>query len=429
MTYKQEPLSRDPAVDVAKAQNLAATVKEDEEATTAQDNAFIKNWKNIAWSLLKVGFTWGGPMWAVMQAELQEKQQWVSKERFVEGYSLVSMLPGAPGPQLAIVLGYARGGLWGGMLAGLCLVLPGFLFLLALTITYANYGVTAIGRDALYGVAPIVLGILAVAVYRLGKNTVSTMTQAVLAVLAAAASIWSSPGIAAIFLLAGGAGLLLFYSKKIGVAVIVFLLAAIGALRFASWFTLVPATAMSQTASLSTSVTEIALFFLKVGALTFGGGYSMIAFIQEQVVNQFHWLTPQEFIDGLALGQLTPGPILMVAAYVGYKVEGVVGAAAATATIFLPAFMMMLVLMPVFDRVRTLVWMKAAMQGIGPALIGVISVSLVQLAPHALPDPFAIAIFLATAIALLMWRVDAIKLILAGAVFGVLRSYWFSLLA
>ena len=148
-------------------------MKEDEETTTAQDNAFIKNWKNIAWSLLKVGFTWGGPMWAVMQAELQEKQQWVSKERFVEGYSLVNMLPGAPGPQLAIVLGYARGGLWGGMLAGLCLVLPGFLFLLALTITYANYGVTAIGRDALYGVAPIVLGILAVAVYRLGKNTVS----------------------------------------------------------------------------------------------------------------------------------------------------------------------------------------------------------------------------------------------------------------
>jgi chromate transporter len=151
----------------------------------------------------------------------------------------------------------------------------------------------------------------------------------------------------------------------------------------------------------------------------------MIAFIHEQVVNQFHWLTPQEFIDGLALGQLTPGPILMVAAYVGYKVAGIVGAVFATAAIFLPAFMMMLAIMPVYDRVRTLVWTKAALQGIGPALIGVIAVSLVQMAPHAVPDPFAIAVLIATVIALLVWRFSAFKLIIAGAVFGVLWSRLF----
>jgi chromate transporter len=140
------------------------------------------------------------------------------------------------------------------------------------------------------------------------------------------------------------------------------------------------------------------------------------------VVHQLHWLTPQEFIDGLALGQFTPGPILMVTAYVGYQVAGLAGAVVAAGTILLPSFILMLSLLPMFERVRTLAWTRAAMRGVGPAVIGVLAVSLVQMAPHALPDPFAMAILIGTLIALLAWHMGAIKLMMAGTVLGVLRS-------
>src|SRR5262245_8740859 len=136
---------------------------------TTEDADFAKHWKDIAAAFLKLGVTaYGGPTaMGIMQTELQEKQQWVSKERFVEGLSLVNMLPGVGGTQLGIFLGYARGGWWGGLLAGLCFVLPAFFILLALTVGYAAYGATPVLSEALYGLGPVVLGVFVVAFYRL----------------------------------------------------------------------------------------------------------------------------------------------------------------------------------------------------------------------------------------------------------------------
>ena len=141
-----------------------------------------------------------------------------------------------------------------------------------------------------------------------------------------------------------------------------------------------------------------------------------------EIAAHFPSISHQEFVDGLALGQFTPGPILMVAAYVGYKGAGVAGAMTAAAASFLPSFILMLGVLPVFERVRALAWTNAVMKGVGPAVIGVLAVFLVKMAPHALPDRFAIAILVATVIALLVWRIGAIKLMVGGAVLGVLRS-------
>jgi chromate transporter len=388
--------------------------------------AFARNWKEIASGFLKLGVTsYGGPaIMGIMQAELQEKRQWVPKERFVEGLSLVNMVPGATATQLGIFLGHMRGGWWGGLLAGLCFVLPGFCIMLALTLTYAYLGATPLMRGGLYGLGPVVLGIFMVAVYRLGRSAVTTIPQVMVTTTAAAAAAFSPLGIAAILALAAGVGIWLFHSSRVGALILVVLAAFLAVMHLAPWSSLFLITPLAQaTASAHPAgLTDIGTFFLKVGTLIFGGGLTMVAFIQEQVVNEFRWLTPQEFIDGLALGQFTPGPVLMVAGYVGYKVAGLGGAVIAATASFLPSFILMLLILPVFERLRTLVWTKAAMRGVGPAVIGVLAVFLVRMAPHALPDPFAVAILMGTLIGLLAWRIGAIKLMMAGAGLGVLRS-------
>jgi chromate transporter len=388
-----------------------------------------ENWKDIGAQFLKIGATaYGGPaIMGIMQAELQEKRQWVTRARFVEGLSLVNMLPGATAAQLSIFLGYARGGWWGGLLGGLCFVLPGFFVLLVLTMGYAALGVTPVLRGALYGLGPVVLGIYLVAVYRLSKAAMSSRSQALIALAAAVAALAGPVGVAGILLLAGGVGLWLFHSRRLGVPVLVSLAACLAVVHLVARSVSIPGVVAVPGDAPAASLPQIGAFLLKVGALTFGGGLTMIAFMQEQVVSQFHWLTPQEFIDGLALGQFTPGPILMVAAYVGYKVAGVAGAGVGAAAAFLPSFVMMLAILPAFDRVRKLVWTRAALRGIAPAVIGILAVSLVRLAPHALPDAFAIITLLATVLVLMLWRMATLKVMLLGAVLGIVRNRLFSL--
>jgi chromate transporter len=377
----------------------------------------------IALGFLKIGATaYGGPaIMGVMQAEFQDRRQWVSRSRFVEGLSLVNVLPGAAATQLGIFLGYSRGGIWGGVIAGLCFVAPGLLVMLALTLAYAALGVSPLVRGALSGLGPVVLAIFIVAVHRLGTATVRSLPHGLIALSAAVAAVLSPLGLPAILLLAGGAGLLSFHSRRLGAVVLVLLGVGLALLHLTAAAPM-PLPAASSAAVAAPRPWDVIALFFTVGAFTFGGGLSMVALMQEQIVTQLHWLTLQEFIDGLALGQLTPGPILIVAAYVGYKVLGVAGAVMAAAAVFLPSFVMMLAVLPVFDRLRTLGWARAAMQGIGPGVIGVLTVSLARLLPHAAPDSLAAVVLVLTVATLAAWRVAPLELMLAGAVVGAARS-------
>ena len=334
------------------------------------------------------------------------------------------MVPGATATQLGIFLAYARGGWWGGLLGGLSFVLPAFVIMLALTIGYATFGVTPLARSALYGLGPVVIGLFAIALYRLGKTAASTVPEAIIGLAAAAALATTRLGIVAILVLAGCAGLLLFYRGKSLARVRALSGLVVLAVLATVWWTLTspPSSTGEGWTPNPKSLLDLGLYFLKVGAFTIGGGLTMIAFIQDQVVGQFGWLTPREFIDGLALGQLTPGPVLMIAAYVGYKLAGLAGAAVAATAAFLPSFVIMLAILPILDRVRQMTWVKAVTKGMSPAVIGVLAVSLVRLSPAAIPDPSALAILIVTVIAAMAFHIGAFKLMLGGAIAGVLRS-------
>ncbi len=382
--------------------------------------AIGKTWKEIAVGFLKVGATaYGGPaIMGVMQAEFQERRQWTSKPHFLEGLALVNVLPGATATQLGIFLGHARGGWWGGLLAGLCFATPGFVVMLGLAIAYGTLGVSPIVRGALYGLGPVVLAIFVAALFRLGRSGLRSRIQAVIAVGAAITALWSPLGPVPILLLSAGIGLFLFHGKRVGSIALVGLVIALAITpRLAWWALATPATATPEP-----TLGHIAALFAGIGALTVGGGLTMIALMQEHVVERLHWLTPREFVDGLALGQLTPGPVLMLAAYVGYKVLGVGGAVVAAAASFLPSFVLMLGLLPVFERIRMLGWARAAMQGVVPAVIGVMATVLARLVPHAAPDPLALGILVVASLTLIRWRLAPLKAMLGGSVIGVLRD-------
>jgi len=376
----------------------------------------------VARVFLKIGaVSYGGPaIMGIMQTEVQEKRQWIAKPQFVEGLALVNMLPGPGATQLAIFLGHDRAGIIGGILAGACFILPAFLIMLVLASAYVAFGALPSMRSAFYGIGPVVVGIFAVSIYRLGRATIRDMSQIVIAGATIAVTILTPVGLVFTLLAAGCIGIALFESKRkglIGVAALVLL--------YALSYLLAPALTTSDAAVRSSGLPNIwalATFFLKVGALTFGGGLSMLAFIQEQVVNQLSWLTPQEFVDGLALGQFTPGPILMLAAFIGFKLFGLKGAMVATSAIFLPSFLMMLTVLPLLRKLRDLQWLKAFMRGIAPAVIGALAVSLLQMAPHAAPDLFTWCVLVLTIAIILLRNIGPLPLVSGGALLGLLSK-------
>jgi chromate transporter len=270
------------------------------------------------------------------------------------------------------------------------------------------------------------VGIFAVSVYRLGKGTIKEIAQIAIALAAAAVMLLTPAGIIFPLLAAGSVGIVLFYSRRIGI-IALGALAVLSGLYYASdillakWAVSVPDVA-PRSSSTPPGLWELGIFFFKVGAFTFGGGLSMLAFIQEQVVNQFGWLTPREFVDGLALGQLTPGPILMLAAFIGFKLAGVAGAAVAGSAIFLPSFLMILSILPLLNKMKDLQWLKAFMRGVGPAVIGALAVSLVQMAPHAAPDSFTWLLLALTVLLLLLSKLSPLPLMFGGALVGLLNK-------
>jgi len=375
---------------------------------------------------LKLGaMSYGGPaMIGIMQAEIERKRQWVTRERFVEGLALVNFLPGPLAVQLSMVLGYVRAGWLGGVLGGLGFILPGFAIMLTLTILYSAYRALPALRGVFYGLSPVVIGIFAVAVCRLGRAAIKDRAQIVVAAGCALLLGLTPLDIVSTVLLAAAAGVTVYASRRWELAAVAVLAVGVARVWLAPSTGLLLAGAATDTASLAApGLGRLGVFFFKAGAFTFGTGLPILAVVEDQVVRQFRWLTAQEFIDGLALGQLTPGPIITpLAAFVGYRVAGVAGAAVSAAAIFLPSFALVLAVLPFFERLRKIGWIAAALKGLSPAVIGMTTVTLVQMLPHAVVDVLTALLLVGTVAAMVARGVGPLPVLAAGAVVGVLAT-------
>jgi len=362
--------------------------------------------RELAQVFFKMGsLGFGGPLAhvALMQQEVVEKRRWLAADSFTEGLSLSQMLPGPLSTKLAIYLGYKIKGLPGALIAAAGFILPAFALLLVLADLYFRFGTLPAIAGIFAGITPVVLAMVLLSSYKLALQVAPSWRQkAILAASIVAVGLLHL-SLPLLFLLAAATGVLLFGRLQ---------------QRFAAHSCWLAAATLPLLGQLS-------WFFLKVGSLIFGGGLVIVPFIENEVVNHFGWLTHREILDDLALGQITPGPVVITATFIGYKVAGLPGALVATASIFLPSFCMIL-LAASFTRQwhRSLYW-QGALAAINPAAVGAVLGSFWSIAREPFGNLFGIVWFAASLAAMLWLRISFLRMLAVGCLVGSL--WWLAI--
>ncbi len=367
----------------------------------------------VATVFLRLGLTaFGGPAAhiAMMRQEMVERRKWVTQAQFIDLLAIANLIPGPTSTELAIYLGYLRAGWPGLMVGGVCFIAPAMLIVLALAWMYVTYGRLPQVGALFYGIQPVVVAIVAQAIWSLGR----TMLPGARTTVACAA-------VAALYLLGVNVPALLF-----GMGILIgagrLWSRHKGAWRIGAWLPGVllalPSTAAAAAASFSLGA--LFLTFLKFGAVIYGSGYVLLAFIRTDLVQNLGWLTDRQLLDAIAVGQFTPGPLFTTATFIGYVLGGVPGALVATLGIFLPSFFFILLIHPLAARLRQSPITAALLYGINVAALGLMVGVLTQLARNALVDVTTVAIAAAALIVLVRLRPNSVWLIMAGAMMGVL---------
>ena len=350
----------------------------------------------------------GGPAAhiALMEREAVERRRWLSHEQFLDLVGGCNLLPGPSSTQVAMVLGYTRRGWPGLLIAGICFIVPASLATLALAWAYVRYGHFPQAQGLLYGAKPVMVAIIAQAVWRLGRMALHGWKLGVLGAACLAAAFAGLPPVA-ILLVAGAltlaaSGLNMRPSSSHGMA----------------W--LVTGTAGASGAGVVASLVPIALTFLKLGVVVFGSGYVLLAFLHADLIDRLHWITEQQLLDAITAGQVTPGPVFATATFLGYLLHGWWGAVVATVAIFLPSFFLAGAVGALASRIRQSKPAAAFIDGVNVAAVALMAEVAIVLGRATLIDGWTWAVGLVSALLLLRFRVNATWLILGGAAFGVL---------
>ena len=374
----------------------------------------------VARVALKLGATaFGGPAAhiAMLRDETVVRRQWLTDAYFLDLVGATNLIPGPNSTEMVIHIGYLRGGWRGLLVAGTLFILPAATIVLALGWAYVRFGTTPAGESLLYGIKPVVIAIVAQALWGLGRTALKG--PLLLALGTAAAALYLA-GFNELVILFGSALLVLgaraaqqMSPGQLGAA----LATPAGGLPLA-----VLSVPLLQLAQVPVSLMTLFLTFLKIGAVLYGSGYVLLAFLRNDFVERLGWLTDQQLLDAVAIGQMTPGPVFTTATFVGYLVAGVPGAVLATVGIFLPAFIFVALLHPLVPRLRRYPWTAAMLDGVNVAAVGLMAAVTWLLARDALVDPLTAAVAGAAAFLLIRFRVNSAWLVAAGAMVGLAAS-------
>ncbi|MDB5296690.1 MAG: chromate transporter, chromate ion transporter family [Phycisphaerales bacterium] len=389
--------------------------------------------KELAALFLKLGtVAFGGPAahTALMEDEVVRRRQWLTRERFLDLLGATNLIPGPNSTELAIHVGYDRAGLPGLLVAGSCFILPAALIVGAIAWAYVRFGRLPEVAGVLYGVKPVVIAVVAQALWRLGGTAVRTRG---LAAVGAGALLASLLGVDELVVLFGAAALVAAAApvarrRRAGELILPAVALPDPGLTAGTPLAAGPATvagvAGAGAAGAGVGLWPLFLVFLKIGSVLFGSGYVLLAFLRADLVERHHWLTEAQLLDAVAVGQVTPGPVFTTATFVGYLLAGPAGAAVATVGIFLPAFAFVAASAPFVPRLRRSPTAGAFLDGLNVASLALMAAVTLQLGRAALVDPTTVAVAAASAVLLLRYRVNATWLVAGGAVVGLAATWW-----
>src|SRR5579872_389915 len=352
----------------------------------------------------------GGPVALVgqMERELVDGKKWLTKEQMREAIAICQSLPGPLAIQVGIYISYLRGGFWGAWAGGWSFILPNFIIVAALGALYVYLGdlqpVTAI----FYGVSPAVIALILHSCYRLAKLGMEDWLQWAIAAVCLVVTVILQAEVALLFIGAGAVGILYYGS--------LFRRPPPAALSLA----VAPVLAQLAPTASSSILGKLLLFFLKAGSLTFGSGLVIVPFLEQGLVQQFGWLDQRQFLIAVAIGMISPGPVVITATFVGYLVAGFWGSLVSTVGIFLPSFLLVLIVAPILARHRANANVQGFVKGAYAAAIGTILGACVLLGKIAIGDWLTALIGIASLAILFKWKVSNPLLIGVTAVVGLI---------
>jgi chromate transporter len=353
----------------------------------------------------KLGFVaFGGPAAhvAMMRQEVVERRRWMDDQEFLDLNGATNLIPGPNSTELAIHIGRERAGWRGLLVAGSCFIVPATLIVLAFAVTYERYGSTPSGQSLLYGITPVVIAIVAQALWGLLKTAIKGPLTAIVGAGALALYLFLDvPEIPLLF----GAALLVFVVEN-------------ARRRWGAATSVAPLGIFALQLPAVGGTVSIFLSFLKIGSVLFGSGYVLLAFLRSEFVGP-GMLTEQQLIDAVAVGQFTPGPVFTTATFIGYLLEGVPGALAATVGIFLPAFVFVAITGPFIPRLRRSPTLSSLLDGVNVASLALMAGVTWQLGRATVVDPLAAAIAVVALVLLLRFKVNSVWLVVGGGTVGL----------